>query len=243
MGTKAARAKLLYQFLSSTECDELYLVGDIIDLWAISRKAKHWKKHHTLCIETILQKSVEGTKVIFLPGNHDEGLFPFSGKYGNIILREKDQVLLGGKTILVLHGHQFDGFISSAKWLHYLGAHCYNWLIDLNRIFNYFRRKLGLPYWSLSQKIKRSVKKAINTVNKFEIAATQYAAAQHCNGVLVGHIHWAFAKQIGDSQYINTGDWVEDATFVAEDFDGRVALYKWDGEPKLLAEIFPKDGL
>lgn len=228
LGSKYCRAKELRQFLSSIECQELHLVGDVIDGWVVKRKGfRYWNDDHTGVLHQILKLAAKkDTKVFWYAGNHDEFLFRFLGSFGHVNLLEQQVVLINDKKYLVLHGQQFDGLIKYSKLIYSLGSHLYNFMMWLNRRFNWFRRRVGLPYWSLSQKLKRSVKQAIKVVNNFEYAVEQYCKDHAVDGVICGHIHHAKQSTLGSIQYINCGDWIEGADALVEK-DNKLELIKF----------------
>jgi UDP-2,3-diacylglucosamine pyrophosphatase LpxH len=228
LGARMSQANLLLDFLKTVECDTLYLVGDIIDGWALS-KSFYWPQDHNDVIQKILRRSRKGEQVIYLPGNHDEFLRSFgTHEFGNIILQ--DTIIhtgANGKKYLVMHGDQFDVVIKKMKWLAHFGTWAYDTIIYLNWFVAKIRKSLNLPYWSLSAWAKYKVKKAVNFISDFEENLTNYAQSKQVDGIICGHIHHANIRDINGLQYINCGDWVESLTAIVENYDGTWELIKW----------------
>lgn len=228
LGTKRARADLLLDFLKHTESDTLYLVGDIIDSWSL-KKHWYWDQSHNDVIQKLLRKARKGTRVIYIPGNHDENFRDFVGlRFGRVaVLQDAIHITADRKRYLVLHGDEFDGVVRYAKWLSLLGDWAYERAMDLNRVVNMVRRRLGLPYWSLSAFLKRKVKHAVQFISSFETALVREARKRGADGVVCGHIHTPQIETIGGIHYCNDGDWVESCSALVEHFDGRMELINW----------------
>lgn len=213
---------MLLDFLRSTESTYLYIVGDFVDNWAL-RKDWYWDQAHNDVMQKILRKARKGTKVFYIPGNHDEQFRDFVNlRFGRVaILHETIHMGADGKRYLVLHGDKFDGVIAYAKWLAHLGDTAYGAAIAINSYFNRLRRLFGLPYWSLSAALKRKVKRAVEFVSNFETAVVREARERGCEGVICGHIHTPEMRVIDGIHYLNDGDWVESCTALVEHGDGR----------------------
>ena len=215
LGTYGCRAKELLHYLKSIDPETLVLNGDIIDIWQFSKK--YFPKTHMKVVRYILKMAMNGTKVIYITGNHDEMLRKFVGMdFGNITLVNKVEMNLNGTKTLFFHGDVFDFSIQHAKWLAKLGGKGYDLLIIINTFVNFISEKLGGKRVSLSKTIKNSVKQAISFVNNFEESAVNYAEAQQCKAVVCGHIHMASDKIVETKQssmhYLNSGDWIENLT-------------------------------
>jgi len=228
LGTKAARVDLLLDFLKSVSCDQLYLVGDIIDGWQIKR-SWFWDTTHNDVIRRVLKMAKHGTKVVYIPGNHDEGLRGFEGHDLAGVTLEPEVIFEGatGRRYWVLHGDQFDGVVKYAKWLAHLGDYAYVTLLKLNTVVNKMRRLLGYDYWSLSAYLKHKVKNAVEYIGKFEEAVAAEAGRRGVDGVICGHIHQAERRFFGDIEYMNDGDWVESCTALVEDENGEFEILYW----------------
>ena len=228
LGTSGCQAGHLLDFLKHTDSRYLYLVGDIIDGWALKRRW-YWHQQHNDIVQKILRKARKGTHVTFIAGNHDEAARQFLGLgFGGItIADEAIHITVRGKRFLVIHGDQFDGVVQCAKWLAYVGDYLYELTLKLNRVFNWARRKIGLPYWSLSQYLKHKVKNAVSYISAFEEAVAREARSRGVDGVVCGHIHRPEIREIEGILYCNDGDWVESLSALVETYDGELKLISW----------------
>lgn len=231
LGTRGCNAAMLVDFLGAVECDTLYLVGDIVDGWRL-RKGWYWPDAHNEVVRRLLKLAHRGTRVILIPGNHDEMLRAYAGlNFGGIELAlEAVHLTADNRRLLVTHGDAFDGIVLYARWLAFLGDLAYTLLLRANVVFNRVRRRLGLPYWSLSNYLKRRVKNAVQFVGQFEEAVAHEAARRGVDGVVCGHIHCAEIRRIGDITYYNDGDWVESCTALVEEPDGTMRIVDWAAE-------------
>ena len=224
LGTRGCNATALLDFLRETDFDTLYIVGDLIDIWSL-RRAIYWPQQHNDVIQKILRKARKGTSVIYIPGNHDELVTTFCGAYGNIEIAERAiHVTASGERVLVIHGHELDTVVQNVKWLAFAGDLGYQFLLSLNPLINFVRRRFGLGHWSLSAYAKRTVKDAVGFIGKFEAAVAHYAERYRVDAVLCGHIHSAGIREFGRVAYYNCGDWVESCTALVEGDDGMIAL-------------------
>jgi UDP-2,3-diacylglucosamine pyrophosphatase LpxH len=224
LGTRGCNATALLNFLRETDFDTLYIVGDLIDIWSL-RRVTYWPQQHNDVIQKILRKARKGTRVIYIPGNHDELVTSFCGAYGNIEIKESAiHVTAAGERILIIHGHELDTVVQNVKWLAFAGDLGYQFLLSFNPLINFVRRRFGLGYWSLSAYAKRTVKDAVSFIGKFEGAVAHYAERYHVDAVLCGHIHSAAIREFGPVAYYNCGDWVESCTALVEGDDGMIAL-------------------
>ena len=228
LGTPGCQAVALLDFLKRVDCDTLYLVGDIIDGWQL-RRSWYWPQSHNDVVQKILRKARKGTRVVFVPGNHDE----FARRYvehnfgGVDVVEEAVHITADGRKLWITHGDLFDGVIQCAKWLAYLGDSAYEFALKLNSGFNRARARLGLPYWSLSKYLKLKVKRAVSYVSDFEVAVAREARKRGLHGVVCGHIHHAEMRDIDGVLYCNDGDWVESLTALVEHADGRLEIVDW----------------
>lgn len=228
LGTTGCQAQRLLEFLRKTESDTLYLVGDIIDGWQLKRRW-YWDQSHNNVVQTVLKKARKGTEVIFVPGNHDEAVRQFIDlDFGGIRVRDElIHTTAQGKRMLVLHGDRFDGVISCAKWLAYVGDNLYTMILKWNQWLNSWRARAGLPYWSLSQYLKLKVKNAVSYISSFENALAAEAKRRGLDGVICGHIHKPEIRDIDGITYCNDGDWVESLSALVEDQTGELRLVTW----------------
>lgn len=223
---KAAQAS---HFLRNTQCEKLVLNGDIIDAWHL-RRAGGWNKAHTHFIRTVLRKmEKENTQIIYLRGNHDDILDRF-------IPIALDNFLITGEHIhrtaagdyLVVHGDGFDHVTTNHPWIAHLGGIGYNLLLRVNRVYNWWRRVRGKESFSLSRWVKLKVKSAVSFVGRYEEQLQELARAKGCRGIICGHIHSPADKIIGETHYLNSGDWVESLTAILEHLDGRFEVITYD---------------
>ena len=228
LGSRGCKAELLADFLSRNSCRTLYLVGDIVDGWQLKPRW-FWNDAHSRVVHEILRKVDDGTRVVFIPGNHDEFLRPYCGRsYAGIeVMREAIHQTADGRHLLVTHGDQFDGVINFARWLAHLGSWAYERALQLNELLHRVRHLLGFPYWSLSAWLKHAVKDAVEYVCRFEDAVARVAELRGLDGVVCGHIHQAQIRRIGNVLYLNDGDWVESCTALAEDARGHLEIVRW----------------
>ena len=228
LGSKAAQAEMLVDFLRVHDAEKIYLVGDIVDGWRLKR-SWHWPQSHNDVVQKLLRKARKGAEIIYVPGNHDEFLRSFLGQhFGGVEVKRNDiHVTADGRRFLVMHGDEFDVVVRNARLLAYLGDWAYDAAIAINVVFNFVRRKLGFPYWSISAWAKMKVKNAVNFIGTFEQALADEAAKRDCDGVICGHIHHAQLTTHSGIEYVNTGDWVESCTAIAERHDGSFELIRW----------------
>jgi UDP-2,3-diacylglucosamine pyrophosphatase LpxH len=228
LGTRGCKAELLADFLTHNDCQTLFLVGDIVDGWRL-KKNWYWSPSHSSVLNAILRKVAEGTRVIYVPGNHDEVFRDYCGvSLAGVELRlETVHETADGRALLVVHGDHFDSIVTYARWLAHLGDYAYALALILNDGFNAIRRRLGLPYWSLSAYLKHKVKNAASFISDFEHALAREAKRRGFDGVVAGHIHHAETKMIDGVLYCNDGDWVESCSALVEDARGRLEIVRW----------------
>jgi UDP-2,3-diacylglucosamine pyrophosphatase LpxH len=228
LGMRPTRIALLLDFLRRHEAETIYLVGDILDGWRLA-KAWHWPAEYHAFVEIMLSKALAGTRIVYLPGNHDEFLREHLGTYfGELEFVDRTvHTTAQGKTYLVIHGDQFDIVVAHARWLAFVGDWAYRFALQINIVINWVRRRLGFTYWSLSAWAKQKVKNAVSIIGRFEEALSLEARQSGVDGVICGHIHYADMHDRLGIHYINTGDWVESCTAIAETEEGVFELIKW----------------
>jgi UDP-2,3-diacylglucosamine pyrophosphatase LpxH len=230
LGTRGSNATALLDFLRENDFETLYIVGDLIDIWSL-RRGIYWPQQHNDVIQKILRKARKGTRVIYIPGNHDELVAGFCGTYGNIDIKQSAiHVTACGQRILIIHGHELDVVVSGSgrmKWLAFAGDLGYQFLLSLNPLINFVRRRFGLGHWSLSAYAKRRVKDAVSFIGKFEAAVAHYAERYRVNAVLCGHIHSPAIREFGSITYYNCGDWVETCSALVEQKDGKIDMVNY----------------
>jgi UDP-2,3-diacylglucosamine pyrophosphatase LpxH len=228
LGMRPIRVGQLIDFLRWHDADVMYLVGDIVDGWRLA-KSWHWPIEYNQLAQLLLEKAAAGTRMVVLPGNHDEFLRDYLGTYfGEVEFVDRTvHTTAQGKTYLVIHGDQFDVVVRHAKWLAHVGDWAYRFALRINIAINWIRRRLGLSYWSLSAWAKHKVKNAVSVIGRFEEALSLEARDSGVDGIICGHIHHADMHNRLGVHYINTGDWVESCTAVAEEYDGQFELITW----------------
>ncbi len=228
LGYKDCRADYLLDFLSAVETDVLYLVGDIIDLWSMKRQF-YWHPSHYQVLNCIQQKAANGTRVIYIPGNHDETFRNYINQtlFGIEVHQQYIHVTQANKRFLLVHGDDFDSATRYNKIISIAGDAGYDLLLFLNRWSNKIRKLFGGNYWSLASWIKARVHKAREAINAFEDAAIHEAKKQNVDGIICGHIHHPKIKVCDGIVYCNDGDWIENCTALVEQADGKIELLHW----------------
>jgi UDP-2,3-diacylglucosamine pyrophosphatase LpxH len=228
LGSRACRASLVLDFLRRTRCEVLYLLGDIIDLESLRREF-YWPESHTEVLRTIIEKSRAGTRVIYIPGNHDDELRAYAGlKIGNIEISDPVvHTTALGQRLLVLHGDQFDFVVRGTGLRVRLGAHACRALLALNRFVHWLNDLVGRPYWSLAQHVKSRFGFVRRYVERYQQATLAAAREADVDGIICGHIHKAEMTELDGLVYCNDGDWVESCTALVEDESGRLSLLPW----------------
>lgn len=231
LGTRGCNAEMLIDFLDHTDSETMYLVGDIIDGWRM-KKRFYWPAAHNDVVWRVLKRARRGTRIVYIPGNHDEMFRQFSGlSFGGVEIRRKAiHETADGRKLLVIHGDEFDAIMLAHRWLAFVGDAAYTTLMRLNIVVNAVRRRFGLPYWSLSKLAKHKVKNAVAFIGRFEDVVAHEAGARGVDGVVCGHIHTAEMREISGVAYYNDGDWVESCTALVEHHDGRMEVLHWADE-------------
>lgn len=224
LGTRGAQAEELLGFLRTHDFETLYVVGDLIDVWSL-RRGIYWPQSHNDIIQKLLRAGRKGTRIFYIPGNHDEFVSGFHGHYGAVtILPRAIHTTADGRRLLVIHGHELDAVVQNIKWLAHLGDVGYQLLLRANGPINWVRRRFGLGYWSLSAYVKKSVKNAVSFIGRFEEEIVRFASEDRVDGVVCGHIHSPAIRQVGATTYYNCGDWVESRSALVENADGTIEL-------------------
>ena len=229
LGSYGCQAEKLLNFLQNTTCDQLFLVGDIIDGWQM-RGRVYWPESHERVMKQLLEMAKTGTKVRYITGNHDEFLRNYGALQFDTIeivdeyrLRNKD-----GGEFLVIHGDQYDVITKYARWISTLGDVGYNLLLRINVVVNKVRSLLGYDYWSFSKWVKDSVKQAVSYVGDFEATVASVCNQRGYAGIICGHIHKAANREVGGVRYLNCGDWVESCTAILHTHDGQFQVIEYD---------------
>ncbi|MFZ4503702.1 MAG: UDP-2,3-diacylglucosamine diphosphatase [Methylovulum sp.] len=229
LGTRGCKAEELRDFLDNVECETLYLVGDIIDLWKF-KTGFYWPTLHSDVVQRVLNKAKNGTRVIYIPGNHDELFRKHVGMHFNGVEIQMDAIheTKDGRTFLIVHGDGFDSIVAHNKSLAYIGGEAYEVLLIINRWFNIARTKMGYGYWSLSAFLKHKVKNIISYMDNYQHIMSLEAQKRQVDGVICGHIHHAEITELEFGKlYCNTGDWVESCTALVENENGKIEIIHW----------------
>lgn len=228
LGYRHARARELNEFLAGVEAESIVLVGDIVDALSLSRRV-FWSADHTQVVRTLLARSRAGSRLVYIPGNHDESLGVFAEMLqGHFeVHREWVHRTARGERLLVLHGDRFDGLGSCPPWLTRIGDVLYEATVRVSDCVNNVRRALGKTYWPLAERIKLSIPTSVRYIEQYERLATDHARQQGYDGVVCGHIHRANLRSIGGTLYCNTGDWVESCSALVEAHSGELELLRW----------------
>jgi UDP-2,3-diacylglucosamine pyrophosphatase LpxH len=234
LGTRACQAERLLEFLKAHEAERIFLIGDIIDFWAMKRRGVYWSTAQNTLVQKILKRARQHVEVVFIPGNHDEAVREHVGtSFGDIrVVHDYEHVAADGKRYLLLHGDEFDQVTRYHRWIAILGDHAYALLVRLNVALSWLRRTLGIPgYWSLAGYAKRKVKSAVSFIFDFEDSVVRHARERGVAGVICGHIHAAALRDVQGLMYINCGDWVDSCTAIVEHLDGHMELIAWSRKP------------
>jgi UDP-2,3-diacylglucosamine pyrophosphatase LpxH len=229
LGTRACQAERLLEFLREYPAENVYLIGDIVDFWAMNRGI-HWSRAQNTVVQKILRRARHGEHVVLIPGNHDEALREYvDAAFGDIELAsEFVHVTADGRRFLLIHGDEFDQVTRHHRWVALLGDVAYNALVRCNTLLSWLRRSLGRPgYWSLAGYAKRKVKKALQFVLDFEDSVIHAVRQRGLDGVICGHIHTAALREVGGLIYGNCGDWVDSCSAIVEHGDGRLEVVHW----------------
>ena len=240
LGSKHCHAAEFADFLEKLQCQRLYLVGDIVDLWWMSKNRARWGAAHNRVVEALHALARAGTEIIYVPGNHDRSIRRFCGLMlsGMQVRRRTIHVTADGRRLLVVHGDDYDGITHFGSVQEKLGDWLYYRILSLNALFNKLRRRLGLRYWSLSEYLKRQSDAAERYIGRFVQAGLEDAKTRGLDGIVCGHIHRAALLQKDGLVYANDGDWVESLSALCEEADGTLRLLSHNGET--LAEIAPR---
>ncbi|SJL84547.1 UDP-2,3-diacylglucosamine diphosphatase [Vibrio palustris] len=240
LGEKHCRAEYLLKFLQNHESQYLFLVGDIVDMQALRRRW-HWPKAHQKVYELLLNKAKQGTKVVYIPGNHDIPMRRYDGESLQDIEIHKEYIYhspVHGR-LLLLHGDIFDRDMCASRFDEVLGDYAYDVVLGLNSLWNYGRRLCGRPYQSVARTLKQCSKKAETAMERFRQLAVQRAQQAQVDGIVCGHIHNPELGYIDNTLYMNTGDWVENCTAILEHKDGRLELCHFSEQAQAIGDLVP----
>ena len=233
LGTHGCQADHLIKFLKNNTCENLFLVGDVIDGWRLKNRW-YFPQNHVNVIRRIFTAAKRGANVYYILGNHDEvfrKFLSFGIDIGRIrIVNELDYVGIDGKKYLIVHGDAFDKLMTDGKWLMHIGDTLYNMAVMINTKFNTIRGWLGMEYWSLSKWLKKNTKQALNYIHRYEDHVAEHCEKHGYDGIVCGHIHTAEMRKISGIMYMNCGDWVESCTAIVENHDGVWRMVNWREE-------------
>lgn len=231
LGSSKSSADKLISVFRKYEFDNLIIIGDFIDLTSLKKKF-YWNQDHSTVLQKVLKFARKGKKVIYVLGNHDfyirEALEGHKDiiNFGNIEICDEYNYTTGqGEKIFICHGDQFDGFIRLHPFLYILGDKAYEFSFQINKVYNFIRKILGLNYWSLSAFLKSKVKGAISFINDFKILAYDKLTQEESDAIMIGHIHTPAIEQIKDKKYYNTGDFCESCSYLIETLEGKIELH------------------
>lgn len=227
LGSANCKADHLIQLLDRVRCERLYLVGDIVDMWAMTRRV-FWPESHNLVLRKLLNKSKAGVEIIYIPGNHDANFREFCGnEFGHVAIKRKHvHVTPDGRRLLVTHGDELDHAVRFSRINRVIGDWAYDTMMMVNRWVNKIRERIGLPYWSLSGWVKHNVAQAEAAIQAYQQAAVNMVRSEGYDGIICGHLHHPVIQQYEDILYCNDGDWVENCTALLEDANGQLKLLR-----------------
>lgn len=234
LGNADCRALWLLDFLDACTCEQLYLVGDVLDLWEMDRRGR-WPATHGRVLAKLIALAAAGTRVVWLPGNHDEALRAHHGlRFGGVeLLPEAIHETADGRRLWVVHGDGFDDAARGGRLTTLIGDHAYDLALFLNRWSRRLRRLCGLPYRSLALELKTRIGPAARAIGRYERAAAHEAARREVDGIVCGHIHKPELRTIDGTLYANCGDWIESCTALVEHADGRLQVLHWADEARV----------
>lgn len=227
LGSVHCKAETLLAFLDRLRCERLYLVGDIIDLWAMQRRV-HWPESHNRVVRKLLKLSRQGVRITYIPGNHDQTLRDFCGsRFGNIrVRRQAIHTTSAGIRLLVIHGDELDYAVRYSRLNRIVGDAGYDLLMWVNRHINEVRERAGKPYWSLAKWIKVNLSQADRAIQSYQLAAVNLARSSGVDGIVCGHLHHPVVQDYDGTLYCNDGDWVESCSALIEDATGELCLVR-----------------
>jgi UDP-2,3-diacylglucosamine pyrophosphatase LpxH len=244
LGSVHSKAEQLLQLLKRVHCKRLYLVGDIVDVWAMHRRV-FWPEPHNAVLRQLLKQSRSGVEVVYVPGNHDQNFREFCGsRFGNVVIRERSvHTSRDGRRFLVIHGDELDYAVRYSRINRWVGDAAYDAVMMVSRLLNHWRALTGRPYWSLAGWLKSHLSQAEEAIQAYQNAAVRLAAEEGFDGIICGHLHHPVVRQYDEVLYCNDGDWVENCTALLEDRQGQLHLIRAVAssadatEPLLLARV------
>lgn len=225
LGNPNCQVDKVLQVLRNYEFENLFIVGDFIDMTALKRKF-YWHPDHSTVIQKVLRASRKGVKVIYVVGNHDfyiRGVIEEQNiHFGEILIcNEYIYQNLNKELIYITHGDCFDGFVRMHPFLYWFGDKSYEISISINKTYNWFRSKFGYQYWSLSAYLKTKVKNVIKFLAEYKKVSEEKVKEMKCDSIMIGHTH---SPEIINGKYYNTGDFCESCSYIIENLDGSMEL-------------------
>ena len=239
LGSRHSKANELLQLFERIEFETLYLVGDIVDLLAMKRRV-HWPNTHNKVLREIMKLSRrEGSRVVYVPGNHDYAFRTLvGGALGEMdIRRSVEHLTATGRRFLVLHGDELDYAVRYSKLNRVVGDFAYGLLMGINHWVVKMRRLLGLRYWSLAGWVKNNVSQAGAAIQAYQDAAIRMASERGYDGIICGHLHYPDLYERDGIVYANDGDWVENCSALIEDATGELRLLKGISHPDMAEKM------
>jgi UDP-2,3-diacylglucosamine pyrophosphatase LpxH len=236
LGTPGCRSGYLLDFLRSIRCEQLYLVGDIVDLQAMAQRA-YWHAEHSAVLAEVMRIAANGTQVIYIPGNHDAAMRRFAGRTIERVRVQLDAVheTADGRRLRISHGDEYDPHDYGKRWLYWIGEHAQRMVCWSGRGINAVRRRLRQPYLPVSIWIKQRIGRALRYIRAYEQRVADGTRERGFDGLVCGHIHCGTIREIDGVLYCNDGDWVEHCTSLVEAHDGTLSLIQWTEQCKVLA--------
>ena len=236
LGSRDCQAEYLLDFLETVDCEQLYLVGDVIDLIAMQRRV-FLPESHLAVARKLMDIAESGVRVVYIPGNHDDFMRSFCGQSiaGVELRRTAWHEGADGRRFHLCHGDEFDQAVRCSPLMMLVGSPAHEFLVRMNRWVNSWRRIRNKPYWSLAGYIKQRIARAQAYIRRFEDAGLTAGEKKGADGTICGHIHAAGFRAGEDGLYCNSGDWVEHCTALVEDHNGQLSLLHWSEEPRVIA--------
>ena len=236
LGSRDCQAEYLLDFLETVDCEQLYLVGDVIDLIAMQRRV-FLPESHLAVVRKLVSIAASGVRVVYIPGNHDDFMRSFCGQsiMGVEVRRTESHRSADGRYFHLCHGDEFDQVVRCSSLMMLVGSPAHEFLVRMNRWVNGWRRLRNKPYWSLAGYIKQRITRAQAYIGRFEDAGLTAGEKAGADGTICGHIHAAGFRAGEEALYCNSGDWVEHCTALVENHNGQLSLLHWSEEPRVIA--------
>lgn len=238
LGTPGCRAERLLEFLNRLNVEQLFLVGDIVDLERM-QQVVHWPASHTAVMQRVFEMAADGVKVTYIPGNHDARIRAFAGSsFNGIDIRLNTiHTTAAGRRLLVTHGDQFDAELRIGSLKEKIGSAAYQWLLSVDAGVNKVRTRFGYDKVSIASAMKMRIKSAQQYIQQYEQTAVRHAQKRGLDGIVCGHIHKPEIFDVSGVGYFNDGDWVEHCSAILEDENGNLVAWKWSEQEKAASTL------